>query len=380
MTGSINMGSNGLFNITNLHAIVGYYSPFYSTNPPASIQLYYDGNKASRVRIAAGGRVTVNKFGRGDDDVATMRDLPSIPAVDNLTLTRKGNTDSVSAWIVNNGLSVWYAANLASMATSFIDGPGYYFGDEGGISSNLSSGYTFLNPGYDGVLPGLPSTNGFTVPDDWNGVYGGHWTYSPAISATMGVPTFAQDDGANGSWMWWCPGSWNGGSWGWIIQAGTSPGIWSYAFIYNAALSAGGTQFYLPYQCDAVGYYAIGPINPHDYPIEADMGTPSTVRTMTLVSLPMQLGFTASNALCTIMLQTTNTTLTTNQVAVGIVDMTGGTTNWAGPLIRQSQTDINNSLWTAACNFYGSTNVVELAIVSSNAADIIVKGMAAPCN
>lgn len=69
---------------------------------------------------------------------------------DGSTIRKSGNTFSVAPWIPNNLLALRYEVwNLAaSYSQGLIDGPGYWFDDEGGIMAGMSTNQIWANPGY----------------------------------------------------------------------------------------------------------------------------------------------------------------------------------------------------------------------------------------
>ena len=433
---------------------------------------------------------------------ALLTDIPSIPSVDGLTISRKGNVDSVAQWIPNNLLSLWHKLFLASIAPDFVDGPAYLFTDQNGIQADKSNGYTFTGNGY-GSYSVVQTTNiiggnnlclqfptpseavavhitnpdasdsqfpeAFTMAvwarhvaqdtsDGWGYIfnyrhgdpeisiitgypYGGypsvtlgysmytstiHWAdddtwhqtvvamttdyvrwyvdgqlqYStdsfsmPAFNFAGAAKAHSLGTSMNAAYVGrgqvdglveWsralsdaeCVALWNGGIKPNIITNTAAP-YTDAVVIYNFDEGNGTTAV------DSTGHGNDGTIGA-DMTWQTDGSVVVTATTnatdMTLVSVPKALTFTASNSLCTLILQTTNAVLTTSQVKIGMVDPNTSTTNWAGQLTRIGQTDINNSLWAVAGTVAGSANPAAAINVTTNApAGIIVKDVACPCN
>jgi len=104
-----------------------------------------------------------------------------------------------------------------------------------------------------------------------------------------------------------------------------------------------------------------------------------SVSTMYLTATNKVLSFTASNAIPTTILYTTNAVaLTTNDLQLGMVDMVSGATNWSSSVSLLDSTDVSNQLYTASAITVGGSNLAPIVWVSSNVS-VTVKGMAAPC-
>lgn len=149
MTGILDMGG---YSITNI-----------GTNSLT----FLDGTKVS---VLSNGVIGVSKG--GTNTVKTLVDSGNIDAyapaaptyyADGSTLRKAGTTFSVSSWIPNNLIKLWYSATIDGLiaGTSFLDGPSYLFTDQNGILPALSTNQIWANPGYRGGQIGT-STNAST--------------------------------------------------------------------------------------------------------------------------------------------------------------------------------------------------------------------------